>query len=326
MRIRQVAPDADIELLGCGLPSPAERKADRPDESWAIEGPNGDVAGFCSLWWRETPVVGGRPVGAIGHLALTDGDTAAALLRHAAARLEAAGRHLAVAPLDGTTWRRYRLVTETSARPSFLMEPATPTDWQHHLAAAGFGPLFRYWSGIDGDLNASDERAEAWGNSLADRGLAIRPFALDRFDRELAGIHDLTLEAFAHAALFRPLGRDPFVARYRRLMPLMRPEFTLIAEADGQAAGYLLAYPDLDQARRGETVDTLVLKTIAVRRGRRFAGLGRYLAHRVRRSAAAAGYRNVIHALMRDGGVSAAWSRRRGGVLRRYAICARRLA
>ena len=326
MRIVQVATDTEVGLIGCGLPGPAERAADRPDESWTVKGRDGDVAGFCSLWWRETPVIAGRPVGAIGHLAVTGRDAAVALLRHAAARLRAAGRHLAVAPLDGTTWRRYRLVTDTSPRPPFLMEPATPIDWLHHLAAAGFDPLFRYWSGIDGNLDVPDERADAWGDGLADRGLTVRPFALDRLDGELAGIHGLTLEAFADAALFRPVERDRFVTRYRRLLPLMQPAFTLIAEADGHAAGYLLAYPDLAQARRGDPVDTLVLKTIAVRRGRRFAGLGRYLAHRVRRSAAAAGYRYVIHALMREGGISTAWSRRRGSVLRRYAVCARRLA
>jgi hypothetical protein len=64
---------------------------------------------------------------------------------------------------------------------------------------------------------------------------------------------------------------------------------------------------------------------MAVRPGRRDAGLGAWLAAECHARAAAAGFTRVVHALMHDANVSAATSRRSARLLRRYTLYARDL-
>jgi GNAT superfamily N-acetyltransferase len=98
-----------------------------------------------------------------------------------------------------------------------------------------------------------------------------------------------------------------------------------MAERPGELAGFLFALPDLLEAGRGDAPRTAILKTMAVRPGRRDAGLGAWLAAECHARAAAAGFTRVVHALMHDANVSAATSRRSARLLRRYTLYARDL-
>jgi len=51
----------------------------------------------------------------------------------------------------------------------------------------------------------------------------------------------------------------------------IRPEFVFIAEKAGRVIGLLFAMPDINQQLRGESVDTLIFKTLAI------AALGQHL-------------------------------------------------
>ena len=77
---------------------------------------------------------------------------------------------------------------------------------------------------------------------------------------------------------------------------------------------------------RGKTIDTLILKTLAVRPGRIFAGLGRLLIGKVHEVARRGGYSRVVYALMHDSNASRAYCQRYSSLLRRYAVFARRLS
>lgn len=125
--------------------------------------PDGSLAARCSLWWTDTPRLQGRAVGAIGHYAAADLITAQRLLAAAAQSLQRLGCAVAVGPLDGNTWRSYRLVSERNEYPPFYFEPDHPADWPAHFAAAGFTVLANYRSSLCDDLSVQDTRVErAW--------------------------------------------------------------------------------------------------------------------------------------------------------------------
>jgi predicted N-acetyltransferase YhbS len=119
--------------------------------------------------------------------------------------------------------------------------------------------------------------------------------------------------------------REEFVAQYRPIERHVDARLVLVAERDGELAGYLFAMPDLAQAQRGAQVDTVVVKTVAVRPGRLYAGLGAWLAAQCHARAAQAGFRRAVHALMHDANNSANISRRYADILRRYTLYARKL-
>lgn len=305
----------------------AAQAAHRPDARWAARD-GGAVLARCSLWWRETPLHGGERSGVIGHFdaAPGAGEAARALLEHACRQLAARGASLAIGPMDGNTWRAYRLVSDAGSEPPFLLEPWNPLEWNAHFAAAGFAPLATYHSSATRDLASQDERVPQAAGRLRAGGVRLRALDPARFVEELERIHALSVDAFARNFLFTPVSREEFVAQYRPIERYVDPRLVLVGERGGELGGFLFAVPDLLQAQRGAKVDTVVVKTVAVRPGRAYAGLGAWLAAECHGRAAQAGFTRAVHALMHDANNSANISRRYAQVLRRYTLYARKLA
>ena len=306
-------------------PSP-QQAAHRPDARWAALERGQPLAG-CSLWWREAPPLAGETLGAVGHFDAVPGGAEGprALLEHACAQLAARGATLAVGPMDGNTWRSYRLVSDAGSEPPFFLEPWTPLEWNAHFAAAGFAPLATYHSSLSPNLTQLDERVAAAAERLKAGGIRLRGLEPARFVEELSRIHELSLESFSRNYLFTPIARDEFVAQYRAVERYVDPRLTLVGECDGELGGFAFALPDLLQAQRGAPPDTVVVKTVAVRAGRKYAGLGAWLTAEVHARAAEAGFKRAVHALMHDANNSTNISRRYATTLRRYTLYARRL-
>jgi GNAT superfamily N-acetyltransferase len=285
----------------------------------------GRVCARCSLWWKPRLHHGER-VGVVGHYAAVGAADGAILLDRACAELAAHGCTLAVGPMDGSTWRRYRLVTEGGSEPPFFSEPENPADWPAHFAAAGFFPAATYHSALNDDLEFEDPRIPAAAARLSAMGITLRPMSLERFDDELRLIHALTTVAFQQAPFYARLDEAEFRSLYAPLRPWLRPELVVITELAGRAVGYLFALPDLAQAHRGVAIDTVVLKTLAVLPERDLAGLGSWLVNECHRVARSLGYRRVIHALMHDANASCRISARSARPMRRYTIFGRKLA
>jgi GNAT superfamily N-acetyltransferase len=279
----------------------------------------------CSLWWQNTPQLVGERVGCIGNYAAANDASASVLLSAACARLAARRCTLAVGPLDGSTWRRYRAVTERGARRPFFLEPDTPPDWPEHFEEAGFFMLASYCSALNDNLHRRDPRAVHIAARMAAQQVTIRPLRPTDLDGDLRRIHSISIAAFARNLLYAPLGLEDFAALYRPLLPLIQPELVLLAERAAQPVGFVFALPDYCQAQRGEQIDTLVIKTLAVLPERAYAGLGMLLVERCQAAAQRAGYRRAIHALMHDKNLSGNISAFYAQPFRRYALFAKRL-
>lgn len=338
-----------------GLPAfdPATFVAHGADEHWCALGDDNAgqataVVARLSLWHRHVPALTGeKKLGVIGHYAAavaTDadgsGDAARRLLAHACERLAAAGCTRAVGPMDGNTWRRYRFVVARGAgegeEPPFFLEPDhQPPAWVAHWTDVGFTPLATYHSTRHDDFFSADRaRVNAATARLArDHGVRLR--ALDpapaRFEDELRRLYAVAAVAFRPNFLYTPIGEAEFLAQYGPLRPHLRPELILLAEKEiaghQNPVGFVFALPDRAQAARGETVDTVIVKTVAVRSEFARLGLGGALVGGAHAAAQALGLRRAIHALMHETNVSRRVSARFDTrPLRRYALFSRSLA
>jgi GNAT superfamily N-acetyltransferase len=278
-----------------------------------------------SLWWREVPAMAGERLGVIGHFAACDEAAARILLSRCLQRLQAEGVSLAVGPMDGNTWRRYRFVSEPGEEPSFFLEPENPSVYPAYFLAAGFTPLAEYSSARVSDLTNRHERIPRAIARLKGAGIAWRPLDKRRFEEELRAIYRLSLESFTHNFLYTPIGEEAFLEQYRLIAPHVEPELTLMAEQDGELLGYLFGIPDLNQTRRGEELDTFIVKTVAVLPQRRAAGLGSVLVAESQRIAHELGYRRAIHALMHDANSSRNISAHYARTMRRYTLYQQKL-
>jgi GNAT superfamily N-acetyltransferase len=300
---------------------------------------DGQIVARCSLWWSSVPVLPGHRVGCIGHYAATDRAAAIDLLDAACAQLQDAGCTIALGPLDGSTFRAYRLVTERAVqgeqpRPPFLLEPANPDAWPEHFRQAGFDVWSEYLSDL-APLTGPDTQLESRTKALAEQGIQLRSLDPEiftgategtrAFDRELARIYPLVMTAFANNPLFTPISQQEFREQYAPVRTLLAPDLVTLAERDGELVGMLFALPDYAQARRGEKVDTVILKTLAVLPQLAGVGLGSLLTARVHTTAYQLGYRWAIHALMHEKNRSRRISAHTARPFRRYTLFARHL-
>jgi len=286
-----------------------------PDTCVTITGPAGGGAlARCALWWNESPPEPDDPsrrIGAIGQFHCVDRESGRRVLDRACEALRDAGCARAAAPLDGDTWHSYRCLTggEGSA-PRFLLEPWNGPEPVDALRAAGFAPWARYSSSRIA-LESVDTAAR-W-KRVEDRarrhGVLLRRWNPDRAESELDRLFALSKAAFRDNFLYTPISRESFLALYRPAVPLVSPEFVLLAERGDETVGFVFALPDTC-APEGKR---LVVKTLAVHPSCRRLGLGALLVHRVQEAARKAGFREAIHALQYEDNASLQITARQAG-------------
>jgi L-amino acid N-acyltransferase YncA len=227
--------------------------------------------------------------------------------------------------MDGNTWRRYRFLTEVGTEPVFFLEPTNPPEWPDGWRRAGYSPLAEYYSTATNDLAVADPRLDSVAARLAESGVTIRSLNPQSFEEELGRIYDVSVVSFRDNFLYTPLPLGAFAAQYRKIQSYVDPRLVLIAEQAGRPVGYVFALPDLAQAQRGESVKTIIVKTLAVLPGRAYAGLGALLLGKVHAAAHAAGFTRAIHALMHETNKSRNLSAHYAQTIRRYTLFSKRL-
>jgi len=296
-----------------------------PDAHLAALGSDGTLAGRCSLWWHAVPPCPGERVGLIGHYEAADGETAALLLARALGELVRHGCTLAVGPMDGNTWRRYRFVTRRGTEPPFFLEPDNPDDYPGHFLSAWFVPLARYYSNLDPDLGWSLAGAAELEERLQSEGVTFRPLGLDAFGTELERIYELSVAGFRNNFLYTPIDRSEFLEMYAGVRAVVVPELVWFAEQGDRPLGFIFAVPDVLRATTGEPSDTVIFKSMAVLPAWEGKGIGSLFLSIITEQARRKGFRRGIHALMHEANRSRMLSGHHGVEMREYTLFSRRL-
>jgi hypothetical protein len=263
----------------------------------------------------------GRAAGLIGHYEAAESEAGRALLDRVCHDLKTQGASIAIGPMNGSTWRRYRLAleprNEAERGPAFLGEPENPPGYAADFEAAGFTLREEYESRrvpLGKDL--------PWDSYLPERVRArysarIRPLDLADYEADLGRIYDESAESFDANTLFTPLSRAGFLEAFLPLKDFYDPEFVrLCCAQDGRVEGHVTAYPDGDQ---------LILKTLSCRKHMRGLGLAHVLSYQVHELAFKRGFKGVVHALMHVENRSDRMSAELGRVIRRYGLFSRDL-
>jgi len=201
---------------------PADPWTHSPDLHLRAADESGDVRACCSLWTRAASSLKGRTLGFIGHYFADSREASSSILATAVEELRRQRCDLAVGPIDGSTWRRYRFVTESSTSPAYFMEPTNPPEWPIWWEDAGFQPLAGYHSSLNSNTPVSKDQLEllAIGGNAA--GLSLRVINLDRFEEELVAIYRLSCESFTDNFLYSPITWEEFRAMYLPIRSLVK--------------------------------------------------------------------------------------------------------
>lgn len=293
---------------------------DSPDAHWVFIDDDGLIMGRCSLWWHNTPPYRERRIGVVGHYAASDSLAAHRILDHAHKEIAAHGCTMAVGPMDGNTWRQYRLVTDFGSEPAFFLEPDNPKEWPDHFLENGFEPLAEYFSAVNNDLSYESPFMGHVAERMNMAEVRLRSLDPRHFEDDLRRIYTVATVSFQHNLLYAQIDEEKFIDLYRPLQHSVNHDLILIAERHNEPVGFIFAVPDLLQGKRGETIDTLIVKALAVLPGRDLAGLGHLLLERIRSTAYRLGYSRLIHAMMRDVGRLRRLSSRSARPMRRYTL------
>ncbi|MEO0557158.1 MAG: GNAT family N-acetyltransferase [Bacteroidota bacterium] len=279
-----------------------------------------------SVWWMGTPEPG---VGVVGHASWENAEMGQRVLEAAMERLRVEGCTRVLGPMDGSTWRSYRVVVDPAphgdAEPPFASEPFPPSQIGEAFELAEFGPIAHY---VSARVDLLPDRADLWAETqrqLEANGITVRTFNTAQADLELARLYPLIRDAFAGNLFYTPLPEAAFLAMYAPLVAQNDPVFMLIAEREDEPIGFHFGFPDLAQAARGESVDTIICKTLAVSPSARGQGLGGALTLGMEEAGRQRGLPRALHALMHEANDSLKISRHGAQIMRRYALLGREL-
>lgn len=296
------------------------------DRHLVAMGPGLDVRARCSVWWRDTASLDGKPIGTIGHYAAKDKASGRSVILRALAELRSKGCEIAVGPMNGNTWRSYRFIVDRGTAKPFFLEPDNDDSWPDHFTECGFEPLSRYVSEINFDIASRQPEVGSLRRKLDRLGVRITPLNTDHADDEIDGIYDVACESFGNSFLYTPLDTGSYRSIYEPLLHRVDPRLILVAKHDDRVVGFIFSPPDYLQAATGRKMDTIVIKTIAILPRPRYSGLGRLLIVDLLRNALELGYTAAISALMHLDNRSQKISSGCAGPMRGYALFGRSLS
>jgi len=189
----------------------------------------------------------GRKVGWFGQLeALDDPAVFEALFGAALDWLRAQGCELVQGPFDLGVNQGCGLLVEGRERPPMVMMNHAPACYAEHIEALGFKKamdLFAYLLPPDFEAPPAMHRLT---RRLAPK-MRLRPLDFSRFDQELTLLRDIFNDAWSRNWGFVPLTEPEFQAMGRELRQVIRPTYTCVAEIDGEAAGFIVALPNVNE-------------------------------------------------------------------------------
>lgn len=174
----------------------------------------------------------------------------------AAAREWLAGRGLDTmrGPMSPSTNAECGLLVDGFDEHPMFMTPWNPPYYLALFERAGLVPAkellgYLFPFGPQG-IHADDRVREHARRAAADAKLTFRHIDMRQYAAELDRAWEIYNSAWERNWGFVPMSHEEFVHMAKDLKPLIRPDWGLVAEVDGKAAGFFLALPDYNEIFR----------------------------------------------------------------------------
>jgi hypothetical protein len=223
----------------------------------------------CFIAWRD-----GRPVGRIAAIhnrthvdfhgenagffglfeSADDPAAARSLLESAEAWVKQRGLSIIRGPFNFSTndelWSPGILIDGFQRAPMLMMAHARPY-YQQLVEAAGYvksKDLLAYW--VDAETAGLDRLSKAVDRIRQRAGVTLRPIDMKRLDAEVALIQQVYNSAWERNWGFVPMSSAEIDHMARSLKPVVRPDYCLLIEKDGEVIGFGVALPNYNEVLR----------------------------------------------------------------------------
>ncbi|HYF04416.1 MAG TPA: hypothetical protein VEC36_13615, partial [Patescibacteria group bacterium] len=204
-----------------------------------------------------------------------------------------------IGPMDGSTWHKYRFAESEGGE--FFLDVSNPAWYPEQFLKAGFEPIAKYYSSRSATHKSESSRVQNFVERFKSRGVTIRNFDVNNFEREIRAIYDISTASFKGNFLYTQIAFEEMAAMYAPLKGIIDPRFVLIAEnSEKRPLAFIFAVQDM----LSKDAKKLVIKTVAAIPGSEARGLGTLLVEMIHERAAEHGFTEIIHALMHESNTS----------------------
>ena len=180
---------------------------------------------------------------------INDRDIAVALFEGAASWLRKKGRIEIMGPIDYSTNYTCGLLVQGFEYPPTLLTTHNPPYYERLIENYGFSKVIDFFAWWFSDPSAATARLRKLAARLETRArLTIRRGNLSDVEAEAANFLSIYNEAWKDNWGFVPFTKPEFDYMAAEMKPLLRDDFTAVAEIDGEAVGLSLALTDINVA------------------------------------------------------------------------------
>jgi len=195
-----------------------------------------------------------QTVEGIGHFGLVaaedDPSVFAALFAAAEGWLKSRGRTTALGPLNLSINEEVGLLVEGTDTPPMVMMGHDPAYVGRRIEEQGYGrekDVYAYICSVADDLPAPILRRVR--KPLAE-GVILRNLDMKRFAQEVGTLTEILNDAWSGNWGFTPTTEAETKQLATALKPVIDPRLTFFAEIDGEAAGFMVLLPNINEAIR----------------------------------------------------------------------------
>jgi GNAT superfamily N-acetyltransferase len=188
--------------------------------------------------------------GAFGFFeSVDDVEVARAVMQAARQWLLERGVKIIRGPLNPSTNYECGMLLEGFDSSPIIMMPYNSPSYPRMMDAIGLRKskdLLAYWSTPTEVNRAKVERVA--NRAAGMQGVAIRQIRMKQFDEEVATLWKLYNSTWARNWGFVPMTREEFLHEAAEMKQILKPEFVLVGEVQGQTVGFALALPNINLA------------------------------------------------------------------------------
>jgi GNAT superfamily N-acetyltransferase len=204
-----------------------------------------------------------------------DQEAANALLSAAEGWLRARGLDTMRGPMNPSTNHECGMLVDGFREHPMIMTTWNPTYYPTLLEKAGFGKakdLLAYFFPMQGEgaFQVPERVITMAKRALGDKELVFRDLDFKNFAKDVDRAWEIYNDAWEDNWGFFPMSRESFVHEAQVLKYILRPEFTFMAEVNGEPAGFMIIVPDFHLAYKavgnGRLLPTGLFKLLSAKK------------------------------------------------------------
>lgn len=288
---------------------------------------NKEELGTATCFFRNTPRVNGKNIGAIGEFQTKTEEAGIEIIKKCEEILKEKGIKLVIAPMNENTWKKYRTLKYSRGDYFFTLENVNPIEHNEIFKKLGFKEVYDYTSTKGLIENAYDsESLDAMEEKIEKENIVIRKFKKLNYMEDLKKIYNISIKSFCRNPLYTQIEETEFLKQYEQYINMIDEELILICEKEGKELGFVFCIPNFNELKENNKIHTIIVKTIAVVPECENLAIGNVMLRKIAKIAQNKGYKEWIFAFMYRNNTSQKMAKRnKTEIIREYSLYGKEL-